>query len=1130
MSKNYAYKILKEEVEIEDFYEFQTHEKIKNSILNLIKNENEGITIGLSGHWGSGKSTIINLLKNDKEADHLFTFFYFDAWAHEGDPLRRIFLESLINSFKENGYDGAVIKELEEKRKIISREKITKHIKVTRSSTLLGLLLTVATLFFTIGLAVLSSINYDNLTLDNKYPVNWAFVTGTILITLPFVILLGNLIWLLLKEEKISDLNNWSFLQNNSDETITEDVVGDDERSSIEFERYFKEILTIYNKSKSKKIIIVLDNLDRIEADVSLKIWSTLQTFIQHKNPSSRDYETFKNIFTIIPYDEESLKKIWINYTKDEEGKDIIDKKFSSSFFDKSFQIRIDVPKPIISNWLDFIKKMVEKAFESWKIKDKEVIVEVIEKTRKNILDSPKPRELKTYLNQIGFIRNHVHDEISTKSIAFYTFKRYLQGFSNDEIAAYLLDKDGIPKEEINLIEDETIQEIAAIIYGVDKVDGAQILLSPKILEALSNDDPLELENLISTFKQVFWTIFKKNISDTNKLGELLKYSSPLNKLSNSNQDQIELNYLPILNNYLKSETDYNYVFDSIFVKDINSTSALFFKSSRLECIKLLWLFFINVYKNHDFKNLGVLTIDEDTNKIFVETLSKIYQETKIDFKIETLNISFKNWKSINLLNEFLEISKLIHPTKEIILEISKLISPGTSIDDDTFILTNNLINSEVKNLEPILLQLEVHFKWNNGSQSGNIFTFKSIELLESLFYKYHSYDYSKTIQSSEIFSVCHYLNPENEEILKIMSTLCAVNFKEKVSQIEETFTVSNTYATHFLLLIKGYWSTPNNDNALYTYEKFKKYNLLNIVWELCKNKDNLLCLEIINLMIANDDNSFFIVQQPFDKLVDINELESGNFEISTVINKLQEFSKLEEDILQTDDLNIISNDYLISEIITSINSDKIFKKVETEMNNLDDNILIKSLISDDHLFNILIKLKSNNKAFKLDILNDVLFDFVKGLFLKNNPLYELKEWKKNNWKEIIELLDETHLQNFSNRITKLIVDEKENLSTEFYTLNSNFIDRYFLAELVNKDIKIFILYIQDALQNPTVIENLIFIENLLNLDNEKKIKFDSSFKKLIKDNVISLNSVGNSEELIRISSVIAIRLSISLN
>jgi len=78
------------------------HARVAKTIAEMIQSSGErgGKMIGLEGGWGAGKTTVINLLQNQLKPYSDITVFSFDAWAHEGDPLRRTFLESMIRHFQ----------------------------------------------------------------------------------------------------------------------------------------------------------------------------------------------------------------------------------------------------------------------------------------------------------------------------------------------------------------------------------------------------------------------------------------------------------------------------------------------------------------------------------------------------------------------------------------------------------------------------------------------------------------------------------------------------------------------------------------------------------------------------------------------------------------------------------------------------------------------------------------------------------------------------------------------------------------------------------------------------------------------------------------------------------------------
>ena len=51
----------------------------------------------------AGKTTVVNMIRGLLPESSEVTVFCFDAWMHEGDPLRRTYLESLIDHFQKKG-------------------------------------------------------------------------------------------------------------------------------------------------------------------------------------------------------------------------------------------------------------------------------------------------------------------------------------------------------------------------------------------------------------------------------------------------------------------------------------------------------------------------------------------------------------------------------------------------------------------------------------------------------------------------------------------------------------------------------------------------------------------------------------------------------------------------------------------------------------------------------------------------------------------------------------------------------------------------------------------------------------------------------------------------------------------
>lgn len=489
------FNLLSDDSSEQDYSIDKTHENISNQLNNFIVNDNEhDLTIGVEGSWGTGKSTVIKLLKKKLAKDEKIFYFYIDAWAHEGDHLRRIFLEKLINEIERAKIiDEKTINEF--KNKVRYKQKTTLISKLPEVD-IVGKISAVLAFCIPVGTVIIEE-TIDEVTIGFGLPIHKQFVLGLILTIAPLIpIVISSILCFILgffkdKSKKIkSIIESLKFFKTTDTDTTTE-TTNEVEKSSVDFENLFKEIERDILIPKYKKFICVIDNLDRINETDALKIWSTLQTFMQ-KGKKGKDLQ---KIF-IIPYDEKGLKKLWYNDVKD----------CSKSFFDKSFQLRLTVPPFSISGWEQFAMNCLLEAFPEESFDFRNEILEVLKWTRKNLHDGPSPREIKNYINQVGFLYPLFENTVSLTALCYYVIIRFIDNVSTEKLKEGLIDS-SIPDNKMRIYTkfNELPSELSAILYNVPKVKGMELLLAKPIIKCIEKEE--NVDNLL-TIQNNHKTIF----------------------------------------------------------------------------------------------------------------------------------------------------------------------------------------------------------------------------------------------------------------------------------------------------------------------------------------------------------------------------------------------------------------------------------------------------------------------------------------------------------------------------------------------------------------------------------------------------------------------------------------------
>ena len=492
------------------------HERLAQALAEIInrKDDNKtdngegGKTIGLEGGWGSGKSTVIRLLckiLDCSENGKNVLVSNFDAWAHEGDPLRRTFLEHLIDQFIQKKWINK--EEWEKQKSILVGKTSTSTFDTSPYLTNLGKwLLVLSLLLIPLGTAFINKGLSVGLVLEWGLPLNYYLLMGIFFIIFPFIFLVFSQVaknnkWAgLIKFLELDKSDNpWAILIQKYKTTTTTHTTQIPNPTSVEFEYYFKLLVREALKDPKHEIVLVLDNLDRIFPNDALSILSTLQTFLQCKD--RRDFD-FHRLWVIIPYDRKGFSRLW-------ENDDLV----ARSMIDKRFQIRFQVPPLALSDWKDYFISQLSKAFPLHKKGDFYQCYWVYYQAIITEGYIPTPRDMKLFINQIGAIyRQWNTDSIPLAHMAYYVLlqRKY------DEIKDILqkIEKGDIPEKGWENYLGETIKDdLVVMVFNVEVKIARQLFFAQPIQVALLNNDEKKLKELHSDNPAGFWAVLESLIS-----------------------------------------------------------------------------------------------------------------------------------------------------------------------------------------------------------------------------------------------------------------------------------------------------------------------------------------------------------------------------------------------------------------------------------------------------------------------------------------------------------------------------------------------------------------------------------------------------------------------------------------
>ena len=441
------------------------HEQIAESLADLVSSEKTApCMIALEGGLGSGKSTVLKILEEDKTKSSNFEVFVFDCFKYQNGPIRRAFIERFYLFIEDciSTFYGCKDKKLDELEAL--KLRATGRLDETKGSDEFHL--SRWTLLFTsflplsgAALIVLGN-NYSHLHI-------LIFILLILVAAAPVVqVLLG---WL---GKRLSWKNLSMVLPDISFKTGKRTsktmILSTTEVTSIDLAKYYEEFLELL--PSEKKIIIVLDNIDRLDVENLFDVWADMEIF-------SGEYGG-KPHWVIVPYAPEQL-----HHAFEEKYKNSENKKLPEEFINKWFTLRYRVPDVLLSDWRKYFIRNWKYTFSDADKEECDKALLLFRRNRTNPQDI-SPRNIKHFINEIAVYQSSTVEE-NINRLVIVVYRLLIDSYEADLLALFQNSSSDI--RLIYEVDNDWQKSMAVLHHNVYRERAQQIILYEPMKEAINN-------------------------------------------------------------------------------------------------------------------------------------------------------------------------------------------------------------------------------------------------------------------------------------------------------------------------------------------------------------------------------------------------------------------------------------------------------------------------------------------------------------------------------------------------------------------------------------------------------------------------------------------------------------------